>query len=90
MVDFKLVNGQMVQLTASEQAERKTASDLFASEPEAKKRRDAALSTTREAALAAKWKDTAALVEDILDRGVDTVKRERDAIKAANPKTEAP
>jgi len=85
MVDFKLVNGQTVQLSASEQAERKTASDLFASEPEAEKRRNAVQLAKRQEALAAKWKDPFALIDDVLARGIATVKTERDAIKEANP-----
>jgi len=40
----------------------------------------------RQEALAAKWPDPFALLDDILERGIATVKTERDAIKAANPK----
>jgi hypothetical protein len=37
-------------------------------------------------ALAAKWPDPFALLDDILAKGIVTVKNERDAIKAAHPK----
>ena len=40
----------------------------------------------RQEALAAKWPDPFALLDDILEKGAATVKAERDAIKAANPK----
>lgn len=39
-------------------------------------------------ALAGKWKDPFELIDDILERGIEVVKTERDAIKAANPKPE--
>ncbi len=40
----------------------------------------------RQAALAAKWPDPFALLDDILERGIDPVKTERNQIKIANPK----
>lgn len=40
----------------------------------------------RQEALAAKWPDAFALLDDILEKGIAPVKAERDAIKAANPK----
>ena len=33
------------------------------------------------------WNDATDLIDDILDRGMDAVKAERDIIKAAHPKT---
>lgn len=48
------------------------------------KNKDAA----RLSALADKWPDVFALIDDILDRGPEAVKEERDAIKADNPKGE--
>jgi len=41
----------------------------------------------RRDALAAKWEDPFALLDDVLARGIAPVKAERDAIKAANPKS---
>ena len=40
----------------------------------------------RQKALAAKWPDPFDLLDDILERGLDTVKAERNAIKTENPK----
>jgi len=40
----------------------------------------------RKQALADKWKTPFDLLDDILERGIDAVKIDRDAIKAANPK----
>lgn len=40
----------------------------------------------RLAALTEKWPDPFALLDDILNKGIATVKTERDTIKAANPK----
>lgn len=40
----------------------------------------------RRLALSQKWPDPFDLLDDILSRGVEPVKAERDAIKAANPK----
>lgn len=41
--------------------------------------------TSRRQALADKWKEPFDLIDDILNRGMDVVKTERDAIKASNP-----
>lgn len=40
----------------------------------------------RKSALAEKWPDAFDLLDDILTRGIEVVKLERDAIKAENPK----
>jgi len=47
---------------------------------------DMAAEKKRQEALAAKWPDPFALLDDILDKGIAPVKAERDAIKEANPK----
>lgn len=44
------------------------------------------LSKDRKEALSQKWPDPFDLLDDILSRGIPTVKAERDAIKSANPK----
>lgn len=41
----------------------------------------------RQKALEQKWPDPFALIDDILARGIDAVKAERDQIKTENPKT---
>jgi hypothetical protein len=46
----------------------------------------AEMNFARRDALAAKWPDAFALLDDILVRGIDTVKAERNQIKQANPK----
>ncbi len=43
----------------------------------------------RKVALANKWPDAFALLDDVLQRGAEAVKLERDEIKADNPKGEA-
>lgn len=42
----------------------------------------------RKDALSAKWPDPFALLDDILERGIDPVKQERNSIKLAHPKGE--
>lgn len=52
----------------------------------AKAAKDADADKKRSDALAAKWPDAFALLDDILAKGIASVKTERDAIKASNPK----
>jgi len=47
---------------------------------------DAILNSARELALSEVWADPFDLLDDILNRGLDVVKIDRDAIKAAHPK----
>jgi hypothetical protein len=77
----KLVNGEIIPMTAQEIADRQAEEGAFVI---AKSTRDKI--EKRQNALAEKWPDAFALLDDILERGIDEVKTERAAIKAANPK----
>lgn len=79
------VNGLRYLLTPEEIVER---NQQGAAEIERRNRK--AKADRRLAALAGRWADPFALLDDILERGVEAVKAERDAIKAANPKPDAP
>lgn len=77
----KLVNGEVIAMTEAEIAERQAEEAAWV----IKKAKDDKLAK-RQAALATKWPDPFALLDDILERGIDTVKTERNALKQANPK----
>jgi hypothetical protein len=44
------------------------------------------LAVTRQRALAEQWPDAFSLIDDIIERGIEAVKLDRNAIKLANPK----
>jgi len=77
----KLVNGETVPMSAEEIAARQSEETSWATERAA----DIA-SRARKAALYSKWPDPFALLDDILERGIDAVKQERNTIKLAHPK----
>lgn len=79
----KLVNGEVIAMTEAEIAERQAEEAAWV----IKKAKDDKLAK-RQAALATKWPDPFALLDDILERGIDTVKTERNALKQANPEGE--
>ena len=79
----KLVNGEVVPMTAEEITQRQSEEAAWV----IKKAKDDKLAK-RQAALATKWPDAFSLLDDILERGIDTVKTERNALKQANPKGE--
>jgi hypothetical protein len=78
----KMVDGRYVDLSPEEIQEFNDRQIKHAGEV-AEREKQRAL----DSALKAKWESTEALVDDILRRGPDVVKTEREAIKAANPKT---
>ena len=72
-----------VEMTPQEVSEKQSAEAAWIIERD---RRDA--TRTRQASLAEKWPDAFDLLDDILNRGIEAVKSDRDAIKSANPKGE--
>jgi len=83
MPRFHNINGEEVQFTETEELARDAEEAAWV----IKKAKDDKLAK-RQAALATKWPDPFALLDDILERGIDTVKTERNALKQANPKGE--
>jgi len=90
---------QKENLTVEEQAELATLGnqEMTAEEITARLAEEAAniikaaedkLLADRQKTLAAKWPDAFDLLDDILERGVEAVKIDRDVIKQANPKGE--
>lgn len=77
----KLVNGEEIEMTAEEISARQAETEAWAI---AKIARDKLIK--RQEALAAKWPDAFDLLDDILERGTEPVKTERNQIKQANPK----
>jgi hypothetical protein len=78
---IKLVNGEPVPMTPQEIADRQAEEGAFALAKIVRDRLE-----KRQQALAAKWPDAFALIDDIFERGLDAVKAERNQIKLANPK----
>lgn len=72
-----------VPMTPEEIAERQAEEAAYAEQLVIETKNKARLE-----ALSAKWADPFALLDDVLERGVATVKAERDIIKMANPKGE--
>lgn len=70
-----------VPMTPEEVAEHLAQQEILSSR-EVEQEKDEA----RRQALAEKWPDAFAIVDDILNRGAEVVKAERDAIKLENPK----
>ena len=83
MPRFHNINGETVPFTLDEEAARDAEEAAWV----IKKAKDDKLAK-RQAALATKWPDPFALLDDILERGIDTVRTERNALKQANPKGE--
>lgn len=77
----KLLNGSPVDMTAAEIADFNARQAAFEVEKVALEKMQ-----KRQKALSAKWPDPFALLDDILKRGIASVKAEREAIKSANPK----
>lgn len=78
---IKLVNGEPEQMTPQEIAERQAEEAAWLIEKAAKDKL-----TKRQKALEEKWLDPFTLLDDILERGIDAVKTERNQIKQRNPK----
>lgn len=81
MSRFHNINGVNIPFTIEEEAARDSEEAAFEL---AKVTRDKL--EKRQQALAAKWPDAFDLLDDILERGIETVKTERNQIKLANPK----
>lgn len=77
----KLVNGEIVPMSPQEIAERQAEEAAFELAKSARDKLE-----KRNKALAAKWPDPFDLLDDILERGINAVKTERNEIKLANPK----
>jgi len=81
MSRFHNINGVNVPFTIEEEAARDAEEDAFELAKTARDKLE-----KRSKALAAKWADAFDLLDDILERGIDAVKTERNQIKLANPK----
>lgn len=81
MPRYHNIDGVNVQFTPEEEAARDAEEAAFEVAKSARVKLE-----KRQQALAEKWPDAFALLDDILERGIDSVRTERSQIKAANPK----